>query len=357
MDSLNVRSSNIEKIVIRGANWLGDSIITIPAVRGLRKLFPSASLDMITPHNLADLWENERAIDRVIALDRPTHPREKLRLIRLLRSSRYDLGVLFPNSFESALWFFLGRVRTRLGYQRCGRGILLNRKVIADGKSGHQVYHYLNLVKSLGSFETDSTPSVRIPEELRLWANKLLQGSGAVIGSPVIGINPGSTYGKAKCWPSDRFSELIRLLRERLGAHIIIFGSPAERALAESLYRGTRRSVLNLAGETTVMQLAALAARCNAFVSNDTGPMHVACAVGTAVVAIIGPTDPAATGPLGESAIIRKRVNCAPCFERECPTDHRCMELIAVEEVFREVTRILKKPGSRNSESQTNPKY
>lgn len=330
------------KVIIRATNWLGDSVITIPAVRAVRQVCPSASISLIAPRAFTDLWENEPSVDRVIPISRPTPLGEKLRLIRLLRSGRYDLGVLFPNSFESALWFYLGGVHSRLGYVKCGRGMLLNRRFSPPEIGGHQVRHYLDLVRALGDFTVEPRPSVRVPENARRRADELLDGFGLEEGETLIGINPGAAYGEAKCWPRDSFAGLIKILCDRLGARIIVVGSASERGQAESLRSGMEQKVFNVAGKTSIMQLAAVAQRCSVFVTNDTGPMHLACAVGTPVVAIFGPTDPEATGPLGESVIVREKVDCAPCMKRECPTDHRCMTAISSEEVYQAVVQLLK---------------
>jgi heptosyltransferase II len=335
--------SDFKKIVIRGTNWLGDSVITIPAVRAVRQLFPSASIGMVAPAKLAGVWENERSIDHVIPVPQPADLRDKLNAIRLVRSGRYDLGVLFPNSLESALWFFLSGVRRRLGYATCGRVFLLNWKVQPPDGGGHQVHRYLNLVRALGPVHSEPRPSINIPEWLRGWARDSLRGKGLEQGVPLVGVSPGSTYGPAKCWPREKFAGLIRLVRTRLRAPVIIVGGERERALADSLCRGYGGGVINMAGETTVMQLAALMARCALLVSNDTGPMHLACAVGTPVVAIIGPTDPGATGPLGTHLIVRNAVACSPCFKRRCPTDHRCMTELSVEEVYRATEQLFNK--------------
>lgn len=332
-------------IVIRGTNWLGDSVITIPAVRALKALFPSASIGMITPENLAELWECEDSVNHVISFRRPTGLGEKARLIRRIRLARYDLGILFPNSFESALWLYLGGVRERLGYSTCARGFLLTRGVAEAPSGGHQVQRYLDLVRTLGPVRSESLPSIGVPARLRSWARDLLEKERIEVGIPLIGINPGSTYGSAKCWPEERFAGLVRILGEKAGAAVLVVGGQRERALGDRICQGARGRILNMAGRTTVMQLAALVELCAVCVSNDTGPMHLACAVGTPVVAIIGSTDPEATGPLGRSVIVRRRVECAPCLKRECPTDHRCMNGISVEEVFKAVeTAVSDKP-------------
>jgi heptosyltransferase-2 len=333
--------NEFKRIVIRGTNWLGDSVITIPAVRAVRQLFPSASIGMVAPANLAGIWESEPSVDHVIPVARPAGLREKLNAIRRVRSGRYDLGVLFPNSFESALWFFLSGVRRRLGYATCGRGPLLNWGIPPPDAVGHQVHRYLNLVRAMGPANPAPRPSLGVPDGLRAWAREALQKKGVAVHDCLVGINPGSAYGPAKCWPAEKFACLIRLVRERMGAQVLIVGSERERALADSLCRGSGEEALNMAGETTVMQLAALIECCTLLVSNETGPMHLACAVGTPVVAVVGPTDPGATGPLGIHLIVRHTVECSPCFRRKCPTDHRCMTGLAVERVYEAVENLL----------------
>lgn len=335
--------SDYRRIVIRGTNWLGDSVISVPAARAVKQLYPSASIGMVAPENLAGLWEDSGVVDHVLPVARPTGPREKLRIIRLLRKGRYDLGVIFPNSFESALWFFLSGVRRRLGYATCGRGLLLNWKVRPPGDCAHQVHRYLDLVRALGPVRSEAAPSIIVPDRLRQWACDALRAKGITGDDILVGVNPGSTYGPAKCWPPDKFAGLIRRLREGLGVSVVIVGSERERTLADTLCRSIEKEAVNMAGETTVMQLAALLERCAAVVSNDTGPMHLACAVGTPVVAVMGPTDPAATGPLGAHLIVGSGAECAPCFKRQCPTDHRCMTLISVEMVYEAVEQLLRK--------------
>lgn len=350
--------SDTVRIVVRGTNWLGDSVITIPAVRALRALFPASPLTMLAPANLACLWEIEGSADRVVPVPRPADLRGTRALLAALRQDRYDLGVLFPNSFSSALLFFLGGVRRRLGYATDGRGPLLTspvpvphggparpgakaRETVLYAMGGHQVHRYLALVRTLGAVEADPRPSLRLPATLLERADALLRARGIAPGRSVIGLNAGATYGEAKCWPPERFAALARLLRDRLGAAVLAVGGAAERVRAETVCAPLGADAVNAAGETTVAQLAALASRCAAFVSNDTGPMHLASAVGTPVVAIIGPTDPSATGPLGVHLIVKRDTPCAPCLKRRCPADHRCMRSITVEDVFDAVRKLL----------------
>jgi heptosyltransferase-2 len=360
--------SETVRIAVRGTNWLGDSVITIPAVRALRALFPGSPITMLVPANLACLWEIEGSADRVVPMQRPAGLRGARALIAALRRDRYDLGILLPNSFSSALLFLLGGVRRRVGYATDGRGLLLTSPVpvprgerparprdrggrarrdgaggrTPSGFEGHQVHRYLALVRTLGAVEADPRPSLRLPSPLLEQADALLRERGIAPGRKVVGLNAGASYGEAKCWPQERFASLARLLRDRLGAAVLAVGGAAERQRAEAVCAPLGPDGINVAGETTVAQLAALAARCEVFVSNDTGPMHLAAAVGTPVVAIVGPTDPAATGPLSDRAtIVRRDTPCAPCLKRRCPTDHRCMTAVAAEEVFAAVRNLM----------------
>ncbi|MDD5556501.1 MAG: lipopolysaccharide heptosyltransferase II [bacterium] len=327
--------NEFRNIVVRGMNWLGDAVMTIPAVRALREIFPGAAVTMLAPDNLAPLWENEPAVSGVIPFGRPPSARRKAALIRRLRAGRFDLGVLFPNSFESALWLLLGGVRVRLGYPTCGRRLLLNRPVAERrGRGRHQVHRSMDLARALGPVTVEPVPSVAVPAPAARRADELLRAGGIGTGEPLLGINPGATYGSAKCWPPDRFARLAALARDRLGLRAAIVGGADERTLAEEIRAAAGGGAVNLAGGTTIMDLAAVARRCAVFVSNDTGPMHLAAAVGTPVVAVVGPTDPAETGPLGRAVVVRGEADCAPCRRRECPTDHRCMTRITVEEVF-----------------------
>ena len=209
----------------------------------------------------------------------------------------------------------------------------------------HRMYYYLHLVEHVGRCPSPFLPLLSLNGNQENWSNAFLSQHG-LKDTVLVGFNPGATYGEAKCWPSERFVELGRRLREEYGAFILIFGSsrPQEKALNATIAQGIGEGCLNLSGETSLLQLAALLRQCQVLVTNDTGTMHVAAAVGTRVVAIFGPTDPRTTSPLGEGhVVIRKKVPCSPCLKRVCPLDHRCMDLIEVEEIYHTVCRYI--PG------------
>jgi heptosyltransferase-2 len=213
------------------------------------------------------------------------------------------------------------------------------------------VHRYLALVRTLGAVEADPRPSLGLPASLLEQADALLRARGVAPGRTVVGLNAGATYGEAKCWPQERFASLARLLRDRLGAAILAVGGAAERERAGAVCAPLGPDGINVAGETTVAQLAALAARCAVFVSNDTGPMHLAAAVGTPVVALFGPTSFRRTGPWGPThRIVCAPVPCSPCYRRECDRGEGCMAAIPVERVREAVEQLLReKRGARHA--------
>jgi heptosyltransferase-2 len=262
-------------------------------------------------------------------------------IAQAIRRKEIDLAVIFPRSFSSALMVFLGGIPRRIGYKSEGRNLLLTAGIdrTAELLSRHRMYYYLHLIDHFGSYPSPPLPSLSLNGTQARWADTFLSHTG-LKGKILVGLNPGATYGEAKCWPPERFAELGRRLKKDHGASILIFGSPRpqEKALNTAIAQGIGKGCLNLSGETSLLQLATLLRRCRLLVTNDTGTMHIAAAVGTRVVAIFGPTDHRTTSPLGKGhVIIRRDVSCSPCLKRVCPEDHRCMKLIEVEEVYKVV--------------------
>ncbi len=345
------RYKGIERILIKGTNWVGDTIISFPAVSVLRRHFSKARISVLTNARLAELWKANPSIDEVIPYDMPTGPGRilgELKIARLIRQKEIDLAVIFPRSFSSALMVFLGGVPHRIGYKAEGRGLLLTERIACTAEllSKHRMYYYLHLIERLGNYPSSLLlPSLSLNGTQKRWAEAFLSRN-RLKGRSMIGLNPGATYGEAKCWPPERFVELGRRLIKDSRASILIFGSsrPQEKTLNAAIARGIGEGCLNLSGETSLLQLAALLRHCRLLVTNDTGTMHVAAAVGTRVVAIFGPTDTRTTSPLGEGhVVIRREVSCSPCLKRVCPEDHRCMDLISVTNVLEAAQEALKK--------------
>jgi heptosyltransferase-2 len=345
MAPIRERYKDVKRILVKGTNWVGDTIISFPAVNSLRRLFPQAHIYILVMSHLAELWQANPDIDEVIPYDMPTGAGRifaGLQIARLIRDKTIDLAVVLPRSFSSAWLVFLGGIPQRIGYKGEVRDWLLTERVdrTTEIMSKHRMYYYLKLIERLGRGPSPSLPSLSLNGELEKWANNFLLHNG-LKGRVLIGFNPGATYGEAKCWPPERFVELGERLKHGYDASILLFGSsrPKEQELNATIAAGIGEGCLNLSGQTSLLELASLLRQCHLLVTNDTGTMHVAAAVGTRVVAIFGPTDPRTTSPLGEGhVVIRTEVSCSPCLKRVCPEDHRCMDLIEVEKVYNMVS-------------------
>jgi heptosyltransferase-2 len=339
--------SQVNRILVRGVNWVGDTVLSYPAVQQLKTLFPKSHLAILIPSYLVDLWKTFPYVDEII----PFQKRggigsiwEDLNLSQSLKERNFDLAVILPRSFRSAFHIYLARIPIRIGYQSEGRSLFLTHGLRRTKEllHGHRVHYYLKLTEPLGKVESPPSPQIVLREEDRRWADRALKDLGTPEGKPLIGMNPGATYGLAKCWYPDRFGRLGERLAEKWQARILLFGKEEERPIVHEILHHLGTEGIDLTGKTGLLQLAALLERCALLVTNDTGTMHVATAVGTPVVALFGSTPPLATGPWGEGhAVIRKNVPCSPCWKRICPTDHRCMELITVDEVEKVVDKQL----------------
>jgi heptosyltransferase-2 len=336
----------IRRILVREVNWVGDAVLTLPALEALDARFPQAEITLLASPWVGGLFAGHPTVDRTIGYrteDLHRGLRGRWRLTRELKEGRFDLAVLFPNSLDAALTPWLAGIPRRVGYPTDGRGWLLTHPVSdRSGATGrHQVERYLAIVRALGG---DGTLSLRLPvtEEARRRSDALLRDRGIAPAAPLVAMNPGSVYGSAKRWPADRFAAVADGLLESRGATILLIGSEGERPVLDQVAAHMRRPAVNLGGRTDLLALVGVLERARLLVSNDTGAMHVAAAVGTPVLAVFGPTDPVATGPLGRWArVVRVPVPCSPCLLRECPIDHRCMEGVAVEEVLREAQVLL----------------
>jgi len=339
--------TNVNRILIRGVNWVGDTILTYPSVQGVKELFPRARVSILIPETLIDLWKTFPYIDDIIPFQKRKGVgsiREDVRISQTMRRGRFDLAIIFPRSFRSAFQIFLARIPIRIGYQDEGRSIFLTHNIRRKQEflHTHRVHYYRKLIEPLGNLGKTPSPQLVLRKEDRDWADHKIREMGLLDGRPLIGFNPGAAYGLAKCWPPDRFAELGQRLSERWKATVLIFGREEERAMAVRILERIGVRGVDLTGKTSLLQLAALLERCQILVTNDTGTMHVASAVGTPVVAIFGSTDPITTGPWGDGhMVIRKDVSCSPCLKRVCPMDHRCMKLITVDEVEEVVKRRL----------------
>jgi heptosyltransferase-2 len=329
----------VRRILVRGVNWVGDTILTYPTVQELKHLFPQSHLAILTADHLVDLWKTFPYIDEII----PFQPKNglgsiwvDLKVSHSLKKKNFDLALILPRSFHSTFQIYLARIPIRIGYQDEGRSLFLTHGIPRTEEilHVHRVHYYQKLIEPFGEIINCPPPQIFLREEDRRWTEQILRDFGILNGRLLIGMNPGATYGLAKCWSPTRFGELGKRLSKKWKATVLLFGKEEEKSIAQEIVQQIGEGGIDLTGKTHLLQLAALLERCHLLVSNDTGTMHVAAAVGTPVVAIFGSTDPITTGPWGDGhRIVRKDLPCSPCLKRICPIDHQCMDLITVEEV------------------------
>ena len=311
--------------------------MALPAIAAVRAACPYASLAVAAPGSVAPFFleETNAAPDQVITVSRRDEAER-------LRRTGAEVAILLPNSFRSAWVARQAGIPERWGYRGAMRSLLLTRGVPRPREKRHQSAYYRDLVRGLGFDGPDVLPRVRPAPATAARARDLLDAAGVGRGAPLVGIAPGAAYGHAKRWPPARVAALVARLRGE-GADCILVGAAGDREagreIESSLPADAR--VVNLIGRTDLRLLVGLLAACDAFVSNDSGAVHLAAAAGVPVAAIFGPTDEHATAPLGDHDVIVHQVFCRPCMLRDCPIDHRCMRGISPDAVFEAVSRRL----------------
>lgn len=335
--------ARIKKLLIRSTNWIGDAVMTIPAITAIRQRFPEATITILAKEWVAEIFRISPAIDNIIILDdngregRHSGIAGKLLLSQELRAEKFDAAILLQNAISAAIITSLARIPVRAGYNTDGRGLLLTDSVPRRRgvKRLHQTRYYLEMVQSLGCPEVAADISLKLPAEYNLLARRFLAGHGISDDRKLIGIAPGAAYGPAKRWLPERFAQLASLLGKHFNARILLFGSADDRAITDSIAQATNADVLNLAGATKLREAMALMSQCSLFIANDSGLMHVAGALNLPLVAIFGSTNHITTAPLGaRSLIVRHDIDCSPCLRKECHIDFRCMRSITVDDVF-----------------------
>ena len=340
----HIDRSKIGRILVRATNWVGDMVISLPALEAIKENFPKSSLVVLARPWVIPLIENHPAVDQVIPLRKGrgyfADIIEVIRVAGLIRSMRFDLAILLQNAFEAALLTYLGGVRLRIGYNTDCRGFLLSHSVIRDENilKAHQVEYYLGILRAMGWEAETKDPYLFVGDRDMESIRSILLSKGIQQDDLLVGLSPGAIYGPAKRWPAERFATVGDWATERWGAKVLILGSQAEQNIGRSVSQSMKHTPLNFCGMTSLGETMALIKRCHFFVTNDSGLMHVAAALGRPMVAVFGSTDPTATGPRSEKArIVKHDVACAPCFKPKCPTDFRCMFEIKPDEVWAEM--------------------
>ncbi len=338
----------VQNIIVRMPNWLGDAVMATPVLQDLRSFYPHAKIAAMCQQNVASLISHDPHIDTVMAFKKPNgwiHRSQHRDIIEPISQAEFDLGILLTNSLSSAWWFWRGGVKERIGFAGNFRSWLLTKAVPfpEDVESRHLVLTYKALLEPLGIPVSNTSPHLYVTGEARAQARELLLRCGwDPARHCLIGVNPGAAYGSAKCWLPDRFKALTQRLLDDPRHFIVFFGDSTGASLIPEITEGFSERVLNLAGKTNLRELMALIALCEVFLTNDSGPMHIAAALGTPLVALFGSTSDVKTGPYGSGpkVVIHKHVECSPCYKRVCPIDFRCMKKIEVDEVFDALQRV-----------------
>ena len=353
MKTKNIQPEKIRRVVVRGANWVGDAVMTVPALSELRRVLPGAHITLATRAWAEGLFEGADFIDDILIIDSKakgfgafaTQARE-------WRRRRFDLALLLPNAFAPALVARAARVPFRVGYATDRRRALLTHPLAVPTWRGQkqEVFYYLHLVAELERLlyatatVTTREPriDIHVSDERRRAAFVLLRESGANIERPLVAICPGSTNSRAKRWPTARFAAVADMLIENDGAQVVLIGAGEEMDVSKEVASLMRQSPFVLTGRTSLAETAAVLSAVNLLVTNDTGPAHVAAAVGCPTLVIFGPTNPLTTSPFSTKAIVvREPPDCAPCMLRDCPIDHRCMTAITPEAVYARASEVI----------------
>ncbi len=339
------------KIVIRGTNWIGDAVMTIPAMRQMRRIFPDSHISLHTRSWAEGIFRDAEFVDEILTFEKES---SSLRTIKkqakVWREKDFDLCLLFTNSFQTALLSKLGKAKKRFGYKNEGRGFLLTNAFTKPvwKNEKHEVFYYLNLVAEVEKvyFGTqtvlDNEPKfeLQVSSERRSNARKMLSENGVDTVKKTIALGVGSTNSRAKRWQTESFAKLNDLLQIELDANVVLIGSADESDISNEVFGKSNSKPIILTGKTSLAEVTAILTEIDLLVSNDMGLAHVSAAVGTKTLTIFGPTNPLTTKPWNAAIIRREDVECSPCMLRDCPIDHRCMTWISPEDVFENVRRL-----------------
>lgn len=334
---------------MRSTNWIGDVVMTLPALEALREHYPGNRLVVLARPWVREILASHPAVDDVMVLGGGDGRLQRLRGVwkagGRVRRTGFVMAVLFQNAIEAALIARLGRVPVRVGYDTDGRRFLLTHPVSrkAAPRGVHQTAYYLALVRALGWQGEARPPRLRVPLPEREAAQALLRREGVRAGRRLVGVAPGAAFGPAKRWPPERFAAVAERAARAWGADIVVLGSGTDRPACRAVAAASSRPCLDLCGRTGLGQAMALIRACSLFLTNDSGLMHVAAALDVPTLAVFGSTDPTATGPLGaRSRVVRTPTECAPCFRPVCPRgDDRCLLGVSVGQVWSEARTLV----------------
>ena len=326
----------MKKIVIRFPNWIGDFIMALPVLEDIKKNSPFSVISVLLKEHLKDLLKNNPHVDEITFLKK-----SKKETIKTLKDKNFDCGLLLTNSFSSAYLFYKANIKNKIGYRKDFRSIFLNKSLKFDNQKIHQIQKYKKLLKFLNIDTSNTKPKLYIDEPDKKTAKKILLDNGYNKEKKIIAINPFAAYGIAKCWPIDRYKKLASKILDDDSCVVVFIGDQLAREPINEICDDLLPRAINLAGKTTLNELVSVINEADLFITNDSGPMHIASALKKPLIAIFGSTSEILTGPYHNEIIINKNVNCSPCFKRVCPIDFRCMKSISVDDVFKKTKECL----------------
>ena len=340
MAKRNPSFRSVKRLLIRSTNWIGDAVMTTPAVRAIRANFPAAHIGMLAKPWVAPVFDHSPHVDEVIVYEaggRHAGIGGTIRLAKDLRRYRFDAAILLQNAIEAALIAFMAGIPIRIGFDSDSRRALLTHPVRRSPavRAIHQTGYYLEMLAGAGLVKGSPHLELHLNPADRRRVGRMLEARGIGPGRRLIGLNPSATYGPAKQWFPERYAALGDRLQRELGATILIFGGPQDRELGDTITARMATPAVDLSGRTSLGEAMALIGRCHAFVTNDSGLMHVAAALNVPQVAIFGSTNSTTTSPFSPtSRIVRVPIDCSPCMQPVCPLGHmNCMRFVTVEMV------------------------
>jgi heptosyltransferase II len=322
----------VRHILVRSPNWVGDAVMSLPVLAGLRRLFPLAKLTVLAAPRVAPLFVGQPGVAEVI---RYPSDRGKWQVLWELRG-RFDVALALPNSMESALGLWLMGVPSRVGYNTDARRLFLKEAISNPRKLAglHTVFYLLGVLKALGGVATFTPPTLYLEPEEEVMGAQILVEADLPGRGPWVGLSPGAAYGPAKRWEPSRFAALGRELHREFGARLVLLGGDGEGPVADQVKNQLQVPAADLVGRTSLRQALGVLSQLDLLVTNDSGLMHAAAALSVPLVALFGSTDPGATGPFtSQATVVHHVLPCSPCFQRTCETGYACLDAISVDEV------------------------
>jgi len=339
----------MKRILIIEVNWLGDVLFSTPFIKAVKGHYKDSYLAVLVVPGCVEVLTLNPHVDKVIAFDEDGAHKGiigKIRLIAELRKERFDIAFILHRSFTRALIALLSGIGSRVGYFTRKRALILSKPIEVPVKEMHKVEYFLNIASSMGMDTGDKSYEFHFGGDDKFYIESFLFDKGVTADDKIVVINPGGNWNP-KRWPEESFAQLIDALTDAFGAKVVITGAAKDIPLAEEISNMTHKKPLISCGKTTIKRLGALLSKAKLVISNDSGPMHLAVAVGAKVIALFGPTSPELTGPYGDGdyVVIRKAKDCdVPCYDLSC-TDNKCMRLITVDDVMKEARGMLGKTG------------